>query len=154
MGFSEYFRVSGKTTYSNYSADPSHPPNPLAYFLAARLAFFSTAISSLESLRLLKHGTWALQREKGLPIREANKSGLGSEANAEPAYPDRYKLLAVHAYERGELSEKEVANCLQCDIWDARRIVQESMLSFEVDSEGHLHSVHADFETSLLIDNS
>jgi hypothetical protein len=46
MGFSEYFRVSGKTTYSNYSADPSHPPNPLAYFLAARLAFFSTAIST------------------------------------------------------------------------------------------------------------
>jgi len=109
----------------------------------------------LESLRLLKHGTWALQRARGLPIRETKKKiGLGSEANAEPAYPDRYKLLAVHAYERGELSEKEVANYLQCDIWDARRIIQESMLSFEVDSEGHLHSVHADFETSLLIDNS
>ncbi len=109
----------------------------------------------LESLGLLKPGTWELQKEKGLPIREAEKKlGLVTEAKPEPAYPDRYKFLAVHAYERGELSEKELANYLRCDIWEARRVIQESMLSVEVDSEGRTHPMQADFETSLLADHS
>ncbi len=109
----------------------------------------------LESLGLLKQGSWELQKERDLPVREAeNKLGLVSETNSEPAYPDRYKLLAVHAYERGELSEKEIANYLQCDVWEARHIIHESMLSIEVDAEGCLHSMQADFETSLLIDKS
>ena len=109
----------------------------------------------LESLSLLKPGTWELQKEKGLPIREAEKKlGLVTEAKPEPAYPDRYKFLAVHAYERGELSEKELANYLRCDVWEARRVVQESMLSVEVDSEGRTHPMQADFEASLLADHS
>ncbi len=109
----------------------------------------------LESLGLLKQGTWELQKEKGLPVREAEKRlGLVTEVTPEPAYPDRYKLLAVHAYERGELSEKELANYLRCDIWEARRIIQESLLSVEVDAEGHTHPMQADFETSLLANHS
>ena len=109
----------------------------------------------LESLGLLKQGTWELQKEKGLPVREAEKRlGLVTEAKPEPAYPDRYKLLAVHAYERGELSEKEVANYLRCDIWEARRIIQQSLLSVEVDAEGRTQPMQADFETSLLTDHS
>ncbi len=109
----------------------------------------------LEALGLLKQGTWALQKEKGLPVREAEKHlGLASDAKPEPAYPDRYKLLAVHAYERGELSEKELATYLRCDIWEARRIVQETMLSVEVDADGHLQPMQADFEASLLADQT
>jgi Zn-dependent peptidase ImmA (M78 family) len=109
----------------------------------------------LESLGLLKQGTWELQKDKGLPVREAEKHlGLSADYRPEPAYPDRYKLLAVHAYERGELSEKELANYLRCDIWEARRIVQDTMLSIEVDAEGGLHQMQADFETSLLTDNT
>jgi Zn-dependent peptidase ImmA (M78 family)/DNA-binding XRE family transcriptional regulator len=109
----------------------------------------------LESLGLLKQGTWELQKEKGLPVREAEKRlGLATEVKPEPAYPDRYKLLAVHAYERGELSEKELANYLRCDIWEARRIIRESLLSVEVDAEGHTHPIQADFETSLLANHS
>ncbi|MDB5346362.1 MAG: Transcriptional regulator [Schlesneria sp.] len=109
----------------------------------------------LESLGLLKQGTWELQKERGLPIREAEKKlGLIVEAKPEPAYPDRYKFLTVHAYERGELSEKEVANYLRCDIWEARRVIQESMFSVEVDADGYSHPMHADFEASLLVDHS
>lgn len=109
----------------------------------------------LESLGLLKQGTWDLQKEKGLPVREAERRlGLFNGAEPEPAFPDRYKLLAVHAYERGELSEKEVANYLRCDIWEARKIIQESMLSMEVDAEGRTHQMQADFETSLLAGHS
>ncbi len=109
----------------------------------------------LESLGLLKTGTWELQKEKGLPVREAEKRlGLVTETSPEPAYPERYKFLAVHAYERGELSEKELANYLRCDIWEARRVIQESMLSVEVDAEGRVHQMQADFEASLLADHS
>ena len=109
----------------------------------------------LESLGLLKRGTWELQKEKRLPIREAEKRlGLAAETSPEPAYPERYKFLAVHAYERGELSEKELANYLRCDIWEARRVIQESMLSVEVDAEGRTHPMQAHFETSLLADHS
>ncbi len=109
----------------------------------------------LESLGLLKQGTWELQKEKGLPVREAERHlGLATDTSPEPAYPDRYKLLAVHAHERGELSEKELANYLRCDIWEARRVIQESMRSVEVDAEGRLHPVQADFEASLLSDRT
>ena len=109
----------------------------------------------LEGLGLLRTGTWDLLKEKGLSVREAEKRlGLTTEVSQEPAYPERYKFLAVHAYERGELSEKELANYLRCDIWDARRVIQESMLSVEVDAEGHSHSMYADFETSLLAESS
>lgn len=109
----------------------------------------------LEGLGLLKSGTWELLKEKGIPVREAEKRlGLTAEPRQEAAYPERYKFLAVHAYERGELSEKELANYLRCDIWEARRVIQEAMLSVEVDAEGRSQPMHADFETSLLADHS
>jgi len=109
----------------------------------------------LESLGLLRGGTWDLLKEKRIPVRKAEKRlGLANEAPSEAAYPERYKFLAVHAYERGELTEKELANYLRCDVWEARRVIQEAMLSMEVDAEGHSLPMQADFETSLLADHS
>lgn len=109
----------------------------------------------LEGLGLLKAGTWDLLKEKRIPVREAEKRlGLVAEKRPEAAYPERYKFLAVHAYERGELTEKELANYLRCDVWEARQVIQETMLSVEVDAEGHPLPMEADFETSLLADHS
>jgi Zn-dependent peptidase ImmA (M78 family) len=109
----------------------------------------------LEGLGLLRGGTWDLLKEKGLSVREAEERlGLTAEPSPEPAYPERYKFLAVHAYERGELSEKELANYLRCDVWEARRVVRESMLSVEVDADGRSRPMHVDFETSLLAGHS
>ncbi len=107
----------------------------------------------LESLGLLKAGTWELQKERRLPVREAEERlGLTSVSNPEPPFPERYTLLAVHACERGDLSEKELADYLQCDLWEARQVIQRTRRSVELDSEGHLHEVQADFEASLLTD--
>ncbi len=109
----------------------------------------------LEGLGLLRGGVWDLLKEKGLPVRQAEKRlGLTTESSPEPAYPERYKFLAVHAYERGELSEMELASYLRCDVWEARRVVQELMLSVEVDAEGLSLPMQADFEDSLLVDQS
>jgi Zn-dependent peptidase ImmA (M78 family)/transcriptional regulator with XRE-family HTH domain len=121
--------------------------------------FYSVSMEAmalrLEGLGLLRTGTWDLLKEKGLPVKESERRlGLVTDAAPEPAYPERYKFLAVHAHERGELTEKEVANYLRCDIWEARRVIQESMLSVEVDDEGRTRSMHADFETSLLVDHA
>jgi hypothetical protein len=56
----------------------------------------------------LKSGSWDLLKEKGFKVREAEKHlGLSAESPIELPYPDRYKFLAVHAYERGELTEKD-----------------------------------------------
>jgi Zn-dependent peptidase ImmA (M78 family)/DNA-binding XRE family transcriptional regulator len=105
----------------------------------------------LESLGLLKSGTWDLLKEKRIPVRQAEKRlGLASDHPAEPPYPERYKFLAVQAYERGDLSEKELANYLGCDIWEARRVVQESLVNAEVDAAGETLAIEADFNTPLL----
>lgn len=119
--------------------------------------FYSVSMEAmalrLEGLGLLRGGTWDLLKEKGLRVREAEERlGLAAEPRPEPAYPERYKFLAVHAYERGELTEKELANYLRCDIWEARRVIRESMISVEVDAEGRPQPMQADFETSLLAD--
>jgi Zn-dependent peptidase ImmA (M78 family)/transcriptional regulator with XRE-family HTH domain len=121
--------------------------------------FYSVSMEAmalrLEGLGLLRSGTWELLKERGLPVRQAEKRlGLTTELSPEPAYPERYKFLAVHAYERGELSEKELANYLRCDVWEARRVIQESKLSVEVDPDGQPRPMYADFETSLLADHS
>ena len=108
----------------------------------------------LEGLGLLRAGTWELLKEKGLPVREAEKRlGLTTERPPEAAYPERYKFLAVHAHERGELTEKELANYLRCDIWEVRRVIREAMVSVEVDADGCSLPMQADFETSLLADH-
>ena len=107
----------------------------------------------LEGLGLLRGGTWDLLSEEGLPVRKAEERlGLAADSGPEPAYPERYKFLAVHAHERGELTEKELANYLRCDPWEARRIAREAMLSIEMDAEGQARPMHADFATSLLVD--
>ncbi len=121
--------------------------------------FYSVSMEAmalrLEGLGLLRGGTWDLLKEKGFSVREAEERlGLTAEPTPEPAYPERYKFLAVHAYERGELSEKELANYLRSDVWEARRVVRESLLSVEVDADGRTRPMHADFETSLLAGHS
>ncbi len=107
----------------------------------------------LEGLGLLRPGTWDLVKEQGLPIRQAEERlGLATEDRPEPALPERYQFLAVQAYERGELTEKELANYLRCDIWEARRTVQELLTSVEVDADGQTRPLSVDFNTSLLAD--
>ena len=41
--------------------------------------------------------------------------------NDEP-FPERYKYLAVAAYERGEIGDSDLAYYLRCDIVKAREI--------------------------------
>ena len=55
--------------------------------------------------------------------------------NDEP-FPERYKYLAVAAYERGEIGDSDLAYYLRCDIVRARKIAAVTLSSREVDSTG------------------
>lgn len=161
--FAEAFAMSFLMPASSVRLRFNETVNATGNFQVADLVkmkhFYSISMEAmalrLEGLSLLKTGTWELLKEKKVPVREAEKRlGLLAEAKPESAYPERYKFLAVHAYERGELSEKELANYLRCDIWEARRVIQESRTSVEVDEQGRTLPVQAEFEMNLLSSHS
>ncbi len=161
--FAESFAMSFLMPASSVRFRFNEIVNSPGYFQVADLVklkhFYFVSMEAmalrLEGLGLLRGGIWDLLKEKGLPIRQAEKRlGLSTEFRPEPAYPERYKFLAIHAYERGELSEQELASYLRCDVWEARRLIQELMHSVEVDAEGLSQPMRADFEASLLVGQS
>lgn len=96
----------------------------------------------LEHLGLVPKGTADHLKESKLPAREA-KAELHlppHPVNAEP-YPERYKALAVYAYEQEKISEGQLARFLRCDRVTAREIVQEYLTSRDVNDEGQTEAV-------------
>ncbi len=82
------------------------------------------------------------------------KAGPAEVEKLRAAAPRLKQFLAVHAYERGELSETELANYLRCDLWDARQVVRETMLSFEADEDGSLQRICDELEALMLADQA
>lgn len=83
----------------------------------------------LESLGLVRQGTWALLAEQGFQPETARRDlNLESREPSPPApYPARYKYLAAVAYCEGKLSEGQLARFLRTDRVSARRIIEECM---------------------------
>lgn len=83
-------------------------------------------ILRLEELRRLPSGTWIRLSKQGLKVREAQKE-LGIEANPPvmDLLPQRYKTLAVLAYNKEEISEGQLAKILRTDRVSARATVEE-----------------------------
>jgi Zn-dependent peptidase ImmA (M78 family)/DNA-binding XRE family transcriptional regulator len=105
----------------------------------------------LEGLDLIPRGSWDLLKEANLPVRKAEKElGLSPNPVTKAIYPERYKFLAVHAYERGEITEGELANYLRCDPVTAREIVLRCRTSMEIEANGDQHPMQVDFQRSLL----
>ncbi len=107
----------------------------------------------LEGLGLLPKGTSDTLKEAKLHVGKAGEIlELPSHHETENPYPERYKYLAVHAYERGEISEEELARFLRCedDPYLARKIVRECLTSLELAADGSGFSVQMEFQKSLL----
>lgn len=83
-------------------------------------------ILRLEELRRLASGTWMRLSKRGFKVRKAQRE-LGIEANPPVAdlLPQRYKTLAVLAYNKGEISEGQLAKMLRTDRISARATVGE-----------------------------
>ena len=104
----------------------------------------------LEEFRLLPRGTWERLRDRGFRVREAQAQlGLASRSPGNSLLPLRYQLLAVRAYEEGELTEGELARLLRVDRVLARRVAQSLTHPAHLLSEGEVGALSIDLASSL-----
>ncbi|MFI5382274.1 MAG: hypothetical protein ACHRHE_23510, partial [Tepidisphaerales bacterium] len=106
----------------------------------------------LESLGLLTRGTWDYLVEQGFKPNTA-KAELNlavASGKREPALPERYKLLAVHAHLQGKITENQLTHYLRCDRIEAREIVAECRHHVEVTPDGAQQVMELQFEKSLV----
>jgi Zn-dependent peptidase ImmA (M78 family)/DNA-binding XRE family transcriptional regulator len=106
----------------------------------------------LEELGLIPKGSWEFLKEaKFAPKQAAELLGLQPLPTNDYPYPERYLYLAVHAYERGEIGDSDLAHYLRCDIISAREIAARTLTSpGEVGDTGEKEAVRLDFNRSLL----
>ncbi len=105
----------------------------------------------VEQLGLIPRGTWDQLKESGFAPRKAEAMlGLASHPTDNSIVPERYKMLAVHAFQRGEIGDSDLAHYLRCDIVSAREVAERTLTSREVEPSGEERTVRMDFPQSLL----
>src|SRR6266849_7828885 len=100
--------------------------------------FYYTSVEALalrlEQLGLIQRGSWQFLKESKFSPREAAELlSLQSQPINDEAFPERYRYLAVAAYERGEIGDTDLAYYLRCDIVRARELASITLSSREVD---------------------
>ena len=96
----------------------------------------------LESLHLLPSGTWDRLRDSGFKVREAQTIlELEPHPPANHLLPLRYQYPAVEAYQRGDLTEGQLARFLRVDRVEARQLVQALTNYYEVSESGKIANV-------------
>ncbi len=107
----------------------------------------------LEQLSLMPKGTWRALKESGLAPRQAQAMlELPSQPVSNQPYPERYKFLAVQAFEQGKISQGQLGRFLRCDPLAAREIVAACRASTIVEDTGEARQLELPFEKSLLGD--
>ena len=105
----------------------------------------------LEELRLLPPGTWDRLRDRGFKVQEARTQlGLIPRPKCDGLLPLRYLLLAVRAYEDGNLTEGELARLLRVDRVSARRTVQNLTHPIDLLDEGEVASLSIDLASTII----
>src|SRR5437870_5438953 len=105
----------------------------------------------LEQLGLIQRGSWQFLKESKFSPREAAELlHLQPQPVNDESFPERYKYLAVAAYERGEIGDSDLAHYLRCDIVRAREIASVTLSSREIDASGEPSAWRLDFAKSLL----
>lgn len=80
----------------------------------------------LEELRLIPAGVWHRLQQEGFRAEAARKHlGLEAYQDDEGLLPSRFVALAVESWQRGELSEGQLARILRTDRLGAREIIEE-----------------------------
>lgn len=104
----------------------------------------------LEALHLLPSGTWDRLHDSSCKVREAQTIlGLEPQPQADHLLPLRYRYLAVEAYQRGDLTEGQLARFLRADRVEARRAVQELTNRPYVSEEGKVATMSLDLARNL-----
>ena len=107
----------------------------------------------LESLGLIRKGTWDTLSEQGFKPETAkrNLQLQPRKTHAWKSYPARYELLAVLAFRQGELTEGELATYFRTDRVSARQIVRGFADRFDdVSGDGEDAALRLPLELSVL----
>lgn len=101
----------------------------------------------LETLDLIPKGVRNYLKESRFEVRRANELlSLQKNPVTDDRFPDRYIFLATQAFDRGELSEGELAAILRCDRVSAREIVEKRLSTTgDVSDDGSVRRM--DFES-------
>jgi len=106
----------------------------------------------LEGLGLIPRGSWDAISEAGVLMKDIKQeAGIASAANhdsLEP-YPQRYRLMAVEAFEKELITEGQLARLLRCSRIQAREIVEQCSKT-PSDNDGISSSVTFSLSRSLL----
>ena len=109
----------------------------------------------LEQLGLIPKGTLRLLKDAKFKPKEAESIlQLPSQAIDDAKVPERYKYLAVRAFEQEKISQGRLARLLRCDPVEARRIVQECLMGEIEDEDGQPRGFRLDLPRSLLSETS
>jgi Zn-dependent peptidase ImmA (M78 family) len=102
----------------------------------------------LEDLDLAPRGTWNRLKDNGFKVREAQRQlGLPEIPSQDHKLPLRYQYLAIEAYQKGLISEGQLAKFLQVDRLEARSVAQH-LLEHTTDVTDEM-LIDLDFEQSL-----
>ena len=109
----------------------------------------------LEQLGLISKGSGQfLKASRFAPRPAADLLGRQQQPANDYPFPDRYRYLAVQAYERGDLGDSDLAHFLRCDVATAREIVAQTLTTREVEPTGEERGLQLDFPKSLLTEVS
>jgi Zn-dependent peptidase ImmA (M78 family)/DNA-binding XRE family transcriptional regulator len=104
----------------------------------------------LESLRLLPSGIWDRLRDSGFKVREAQTIlGLEPHPRTDHLLPLRYQYLAVEAYQRGDLTEGQLARFLRVDRLEARQLVEALTNYHDVSAAGKVATVSVNLAQNI-----
>ncbi len=105
----------------------------------------------VENLGLVPKGTWEHLKQSGLVPSKADAMPEPPPPPIDDSIvPERYRLLAVKAYQRGEIGDADLAHYLRCDVVTAREEADRVRTSREVGPAGEELAVRMDFPRSLL----
>jgi Zn-dependent peptidase ImmA (M78 family)/transcriptional regulator with XRE-family HTH domain len=93
----------------------------------------------LEKLGLILRGSSEnLKESRFSPMKAAQMLDLPPQTVNDDPYPERYKFLAVRAYEEGEITQMQLARFLRCegDVVRARQIITECKTNRDVEADG------------------
>jgi Zn-dependent peptidase ImmA (M78 family) len=108
----------------------------------------------LEYLRLIPKGIRDhLKGSKFSPQKAAKALNLDQHPQTDSRFSDRYRFLAVQAYDAGHLSEGQLADVLRCARVEARDIVAEHLATTITGDNGEQSQIQLDFDFSLLSEN-
>ncbi|MCB9134265.1 MAG: ImmA/IrrE family metallo-endopeptidase [Anaerolineales bacterium] len=113
--FNELYQSQGKIT-----------PSDLLFLANYYGVSFQAIVLRLENLELIPSGILEKLYERGFKVNEAeDELGINPIPENTEKFPERYKELALQAYNLGEISEGELAIYLQTDILEARTFIAD-----------------------------